>query len=247
MTKVIEVKNIKKHYPKASEYSLDHISLTINKGIKLGVFGPNGAGKTTLISMLCQIITPTSGSITYYDNDLVLNSKAFLNTIGYVPQELSFYEELTAYQNLRYFGALYKIPSNTLNNRIEELLKVLGLENVMNDRITTFSGGMKRRINLAIGIINQPSILFLDEPTVGVDVQSKNAIMTYLEELNSQGTTIIYTSHHLNEAENFCNKIVLLDNGKLIAHDDLKELIKEYNAEDLQALFLKLTGTKYRD
>lgn len=247
MTKVIELKNIKKYYYKASEYSLNDISLTINKGVRLGIFGPNGAGKTTLMSILCQIIKPTLGSITYYDNNVLLNPKTFLNNMGYVPQNLSFYEQLTAYQNLRYFGALYKIPSDILNSRIEELLRVLGLESVMNNKITTFSGGMKRRINLAIGIINQPSILFLDEPTVGVDVQSNNAIMTYLEKLNAEGTTIIYTSHHLNEAESFCNKIILLDNGKLIAHDDLQKLLKEYDSADLQTLFLKLTGTKYRD
>lgn len=247
MTNVIELHNVSKKYAKSSRFSLEEISFSIVKGEKLGVFGPNGAGKTTLMSILCRIIPQTSGDVFYRDNDKNVSNKEFLNSIGYVPQDFSFYAELTPYQNLRYFGTLYNIPKAELKDRIEKLLTVLGLNQVMHKKVHTFSGGMKRRVNLAIGIINNPSILFLDEPTVGVDVQSKNAIMTYLEELNKKGTTIIYTSHHLNEAEEFCDKIVLLDHGKLIAHDDLKALISKHNAEDLQALFLQLTGIAYRD
>lgn len=247
MTNVIELHNVSKKYAKSSRYSLEDVSFSIVKGEKLGVFGPNGAGKTTLMSILCRIIPQTSGDVLYKDNEKNVSNKEFLNSIGYVPQDFSFYAELTPYQNLRYFGTLYNIPKAELKDRIEKLLTVLGLHQVMHKKVQTFSGGMKRRVNLAIGIINNPSILFLDEPTVGVDVQSKNAIMTYLEELNKKGTTIIYTSHHLNEAEEFCDKIVLLDHGKLIAHDDLKALIQKHNAPDLLSLFLQLTGIAYRD
>lgn len=247
MTNVIELHNVSKKYAKSSKFSLEEISLSVEKGEKLGVFGPNGAGKTTLMSILCRIIPQSSGDVYYKNNELKLSNKDFLNSIGYVPQDFSFYSELTPYQNLRYYGTLYNIPKTELKSRIEELLRVLGLHQVMHKKIQTFSGGMKRRVNLAIGIINNPTILFLDEPTVGVDVQSKNAIMQYLEELNKKGTTIIYTSHHMTEAEEFCDKIVLLDHGKLIAHDDLKTLLKKYNAPDLQALFLQLTGIEYRD
>lgn len=247
MTNVIELHSVSKRYAKSTRYSLEDINLSIVKGQKLGVFGPNGAGKTTLMSILCRIIPQTTGDVNYKNEGADVSNKVFLNSIGYVPQDFSFYPELTPYQNLRYFGTLYGIPKSELKNRIEELLTVLGLHKVMYKKVQTFSGGMKRRVNLAIGIINNPSILFLDEPTVGVDVQSKNAIMAYLEELNKKGTTIIYTSHHLNEAEEFCDTIVLLDHGKLIAHDDLKTLIKTHNASDLQALFLKLTGIEYRD
>lgn len=247
MTHVIELHNVSKKYPKSTRFSLDDVSFTIHKNEKLGVFGPNGAGKTTLMSILCRIIPQTTGDVVYKNEGEEISNKHFLNSIGYVPQDFSFYPELTPYQNLRYFGTLYSIPKTELKSRIEELLSVLGLHHVMHKKIQTFSGGMKRRVNLAIGIINNPSILFLDEPTVGVDVQSKNAIMAYLEELNKKGTTIIYTSHHLNEAEEFCDKIILLDHGKLIAHDDLKTLIKEHKASDLQALFLQLTGIEYRD
>lgn len=247
MTNVIELHSVSKKYAKSTRFSLEDISFTIQKGEKLGVFGPNGAGKTTLMSILCRIIPQTSGDVTYKNEGESVSNNDFLNSIGYVPQDFSFYAELSPYQNLRYFGTLYNIPKNELTSRIEELLTVLGLHQVMHKKVQTFSGGMKRRVNLAIGIINNPSILFLDEPTVGVDVQSKNAIMAYLEELNKNGTTIIYTSHHLNEAEEFCDKIILLDHGKLIAHDDLKTLIKKHNAADLQALFLQLTGIEYRD
>jgi len=247
MTNVIELHNVSKKYAKSSRYSLEEISFSIQKSQKLGVFGPNGAGKTTLMSILCRIIPQSSGEVFYKNEGEEISNKDFLNSIGYVPQDFSFYAELTPYQNLRYFGTLYNIPKTELKSRIEELLTVLGLQQVMHKKIQTFSGGMKRRVNLAIGIINNPSILFLDEPTVGVDVQSKNAIMLYLEELNQKGTTIIYTSHHLNEAEEFCDKIILLDHGKLIAHDDLKTLIQKHNATDLQALFLQLTGIEYRD
>ena len=248
MTNVIELHSVSKLYPKSSQFSLEDISFSIKKGEKLGVFGPNGAGKTTLMSILCRIISQTSGDVNYTGVEgQSVTSKEFLNSIGFVPQDFSFYSELSPYQNLRYFGTLYGIQKTELVKRIEELMTVLGLHNVMHNKVQTFSGGMKRRVNLAIGIINNPSILFLDEPTVGVDVQSKNAIMAYLEELNKKGTTIIYTSHHMNEAEEFCDNIALLDKGKLIVHDDLKSLIKEYNVNDLQALFLKLTGIEYRD
>lgn len=248
MTNVIELHSVSKRYPKSSQFSLEDISFSIKKGEKLGVFGPNGAGKTTLMSILCRIISQTSGDVNYTSLEgQSVTSKEFLNSIGFVPQDFSFYSELSPYQNLRYFGTLYGIQKTELVKRIEELMTVLGLHHVMHNKVETFSGGMKRRVNLAIGIINNPSILFLDEPTVGVDVQSKNAIMAYLEELNKKGTTIIYTSHHMNEAEEFCDNIALLDKGKLIVHDDLKSLIKEYNVNDLQALFLQLTGIEYRD
>lgn len=247
MTNVIELYNVSHKYPKATLFSLEDLTFSINQGDKIGVFGPNGAGKTTLMSILCQILTPTKGNVEYKYNGTQIDTTTFLHSIGYVPQDFSFYAELTPYQNLMYFGALYNIPKVTLKSRITELMEVLGLSHVTHKKIHTFSGGMKRRVNLAIGIINQPSLLFLDEPTVGVDVQSKNAIMAYLEELNANGTTIIYTSHHMNEAELFCNTIVLLDQGKIVAHENLKTLIKKHDAVDLQALFLQLTGTQYRD
>lgn len=245
MSAVIEVRNISKRYPGAEVDSLQGISFDITKGERLGIFGPNGAGKTTLMSLLCGIHSATSGEVRYPEHANEL--RKVLHHIGYVPQDFAFYPELTPLQNLMYFGALYDIPKKELRARSLELLNILGLSSVVNRKVHTFSGGMKRRVNLAIGIIHRPEILFLDEPTVGVDVQSKNAIMAYLEKLNAAGTTIIYTSHHMSEGQEFCQRIVLLDHGQLIAVDALDTLLTQHQQVSLEALFLQMTGTAYRD
>lgn len=245
MSAVIEVRNISKRYPGAEVDSLQGISFDITKGERLGIFGPNGAGKTTLMSLLCGIHSATSGEVRYPEHANEL--RKVLHHIGYVPQDFAFYPELTPLQNLMYFGALYDIPKKELRARSLELLNILGLSSVVNRKVHTFSGGMKRRVNLAIGIIHRPEILFLDEPTVGVDVQSKNAIMAYLEKLNAAGTTIIYTSHHMSEGQEFCQRIVLLDHGQLIAVDSLDTLLTQHQQVSLEALFLQMTGTAYRD
>lgn len=241
---LIIVENLSKLYRKADEYSLQDVSLTISVGDRFGIFGPNGAGKTTLISILCGIIKPTSGHVKYSFTEKNIRKNS---NIGYVPQELAFYNELTAKQNLEYFGALYHLPKDVVNNRSKELLKLLGLTKVANKKVNTYSGGMKRRLNLAIAIIHNPKVLFLDEPTVGVDIQSKNAIMIFLNKLNESGTTIIYTSHHLSEAEEFCNHIAILDYGKVIAFDKIDALMKQYDSTSLMEIMLKLTGEGYRD
>lgn len=247
MNPVIQVQQLTKRYSGANVDSLKKVDLTINLGEKLGVFGPNGAGKTTLMSSLCGIFKYSSGEITYFENGRTIDLKNMLYKIGYVPQDFAFYPELTPFQNLIYFGTLYSIPKEELKTKIQNLLSVLGLDHVIHKKVKTFSGGMKRRVNLAIGIINEPKILFLDEPTVGVDVQSKNAIMAYLEELNKKGTTIIYTSHHMSEGQDFCDRIVLLDHGMKIADAPLEELLMMNNQQSLEDLFLQLTGTELRD
>ncbi len=244
---LIEIKGLSKKYAANSFLSLDNINLQILKGEKFGVFGPNGAGKTTLISLMCGIIEPTQGAIDCFIQEKTLSMRSISQKLGYVPQDFAFFQELTPAQNLNYFGALYGIPPKTLSEKINLLLDKLSLEHVRNAKIQTFSGGMKRRINLAIGLINDPEILFLDEPTVGVDVQSKLAIVELLEELNSKGTTIIYTSHHLKEAENFCDRIALLDEGRIIANGHLSELVSEHNVADLEELMIHFTGKKLRD
>lgn len=247
MISTIEINNISKLYSKSEEYSLKDVCLKINRGDKIGIFGPNGAGKTTLISILCGIIEQTKGDFKYIKKNEAYPLSSILFKIGFVPQDLALYSELSPRQNLKYFGSLYSIPKKELAARIDELLEILGLSKVANKKVKTFSGGMKRRINLAIGIINDPEILFLDEPTVGVDVQSKNAIMSYLETLNQNGTTIIYTSHHMNEGQEFCNRLVLLDKGKVIVDDNMSNLLLKHKQESLEALFLELTGIEYRD
>jgi ABC-2 type transport system ATP-binding protein len=243
----IEIQNIYKRYKSSQEDSLTNVSLDIQTGDVFGLLGPNGAGKTTLISILCGIIPPSSGQILFFIDGSEVTETERKNRVGFVPQEYAFYQELTARQNLDYFGAMYNLSKNDLERRREHLLEVLGLTKAADKKVGTFSGGMKRRINLAIGIIHEPAILFLDEPTVGVDVQSRNAIIRYLQQINEAGTTIIYTSHHMSEAEEFCKHIALIDNGKVIAEGELLKLKTENAVSSLQSLFIKLTGEEYRD
>jgi ABC-2 type transport system ATP-binding protein len=243
----IEIANVYKRYKSAQENSLSDVSLDILQSDVFGLLGPNGAGKTTLISILCGIIPASSGQIRFLRNGSPYSDHERKSRIGFVPQEYAFYQELTPRQNLDYFGAMYNLSKNQLEERREHLLKVLGLEKAADKKVGTFSGGMKRRINLAIGIIHEPEILFLDEPTVGVDVQSRNAIIRYLQQINEAGTTIIYTSHHMSEAEEFCKNIALIDHGRVIAAGELKGLKTAHQVDNLQTLFINLTGEEYRD
>ncbi|MFO0414249.1 MAG: ABC transporter ATP-binding protein [Bacteroidota bacterium] len=246
-TPIIEIDHLVKQFRHAERPSLNGINLTIYEGEKLGVFGPNGAGKTTLISILCNIISPTTGNVYYKIAHANYSIKQALPMIGFVPQDFALYPELTPVQCLNYFGALYRIKKNSLRLEIDVLLEKLGLLHVRQKKIYTFSGGMKRRMNLAIGLINKPKILFLDEPTVGVDVQSKLSIMMLLDELNKSGTTIIYTSHHLKESESFCDRIALIDKGDIIALGPLADLLKKNKAQNLEDLLIDLTGKQLRD
>lgn len=243
----IQIEDLYKRYKGAEKDSLRDINLVIQKGDVCGILGPNGAGKTTLISILCGILKASSGRINYWDTTKKISFKEIQPKIGFVPQEYALYQELTPIQNLEYFGALYNLSKETIRRKSMELLDVLGLSNVLHNKIATFSGGMKRRVNLAIGIIHEPSILFLDEPTVGVDVQSKVAILKFLKTLNEQGTTIIYTSHHLSEAQEFCNRIALIDQGQIIMEGVLSSLLETHQAQDLKSLFIQFTGEEYRD
>lgn len=243
---LLHVSKVYKSYNKSTVPSLDGVDFTIARGEIVGIFGPNGAGKTTLISILCSILDPTLGSV-IYSLDGEKTPREIRDKLGFVPQDFSFFPELTAKQNLEYFGSLYSIKSADLTQKIDDLLQKVGLYHVKNSKVSTFSGGMKRRLNLIISLLHNPEILFLDEPTVGVDVQSKIAIMNLLQELNQQGTTIIYTSHHLKEAEEFCNQIILIDHGKIIACNTLVNLLATHEVSNLEDLILKLTGTVLRD
>ena len=229
-------------------YSLDGFSLDIVKGEVFGVLGPNGAGKTTLISILCGLLKPTSGSFTIDGLNYHENAFDIKKIIGVVPQEYALYPTLTARENLHYFGSMYGLKGKDLKEKVSNSLDFLGLLKFADKKIDTFSGGMKRRINLIAGILHEPKVLFLDEPTVGVDVHSKNAIIEYLRQLNNNGTTIIYTSHHLSEAEDFCTHIAIVDGGKIYAKGTPKALISETeNAQNLEDVFISLTGTALRD
>jgi len=243
----IEVTNLTKKYPHATSESLKDLSLIINDGDRFGILGPNGAGKTTFISILCGILAQTNGTVSFFENNKLLSRNELKGKLGFVPQDYAFYEELSPIQNLNYFGSLYGITKNELSKRITDILHILGLSKVSHQKVHTFSGGMKRRINLAIGIIHKPLFLFLDEPTVGADVQSKHAMITYLKELNDMGTSIVYTSHHMSEAEDFCNRIAFINKGELVKCDSTAHLIQADGYNDLETLFISLTGAGYND
>lgn len=248
MQPIIQINQLSKKYKDAETYSLNDFSLVVNEGEIFGLLGPNGAGKTTLISMLCGLIKPTSGSFSINNLTYADNSNEIKKIIGVVPQEYALYPTLTARENLMYFGSMYGLKGDNLKEKIIESLDFLGLLKFADKRIETFSGGMKRRVNLIAGILHSPKILFLDEPTVGVDVQSKSAIIDYLKQLNKNGTTIIYTSHHLSEAQDFCTYIAIIDRGQLYAQDTPENLIRSTaNANNLEDVFISLTGKELRD
>ncbi|MDX1772863.1 ABC-2 type transport system ATP-binding protein [Oceanihabitans sediminis] len=245
---MIQIDKISKKYKTADVFSVSNLDLNISENEIFGLLGPNGAGKTTLISILCSLVKPTSGTFSINGLNYQQNKNELKQLIGIVPQEYALYPTLTAFENLKYFGSMYGLHGKTLKNRINQYLEILGLSQFANKKIDTFSGGMKRRINLIASILHEPKVLFLDEPTVGVDVQSKNVIIEFLQNLNKKGTTIIYTSHHLNEAETFCTRVAIIDHGKLITKGKPADLISNHEgAHNLEDVFLRLTGKALRD
>ena len=245
---MLHIQQLSKKYKGTEKFSVSNLDLNIEEGEIFGILGPNGAGKTTLISMLCSLIKPTSGSFTINGLDYTNNTQELKQLIGIVPQEYALYPSLTAYENLYYFGSMYGLKGKELKNSIQEYLEKLGLLEFKNKKIEVFSGGMKRRINLIASILHQPKMLFLDEPTVGVDVQSKNVIIEHLQQLNKEGATIVYTSHHLNEAEKFCTRVAIIDHGKIIVKGKPAELIRNNkNAHNLEDVFIAYTGKELRD
>lgn len=245
---LVEIKDLVKMYKDAPRPAVNELSLNIERGSVFGILGPNGAGKTTIISMLCGLFSPTAGSILINGKTHQTHSRECKQIIGVVPQEIALYPKLTAWENLLFLGHMYGIKTAELKNRINTNLSILGLQDNAHQKISTFSGGMKRRVNLIAGLLHHPQLLILDEPTVGVDVQSKQAIIDYLKKLNQEhGVTILYTSHHLEEAETFCTDIAIIDEGKLITQGKTQQLITNNNCTSIEEVYLKITGQKFRD
>ena len=234
-------------YPRQSVPCFSNLNLEVPQGERFGLFGPNGAGKTTLMNCMTGLLKYQQGSVQLLGHEIANHKKSINGLFGFVPQDFSFYQELSPAENLAFFGAWSGLSKIEIKNKSAELLEVLGLADVRNKKVEQFSGGMKRRVNLAIGVIHNPRILFLDEPTVGVDVHSRHAIITYLKKLNQAGTTLIYTSHQLSEAEDLCNIVALIDDGKIIAHDTLNQLLIDHKEDGLEGLFINLTGKSYRN
>lgn len=222
--KILEVKNLVKTY--GSIPAVNDVSFHIESGEVFGLLGPNGAGKSTTISMITCLFPPTSGSIAVLGHDVQREANAVKKLIGVVPQDLALYPTLSARDNLRFFGEMYGLGGSELRARVESVLEYVSMADRANDAIKTYSGGMKRRINLAVGLIHNPRCLFLDEPTVGVDPQSRNHIFESVERLNrEQGLTILYTTHYMEEAERLCHRIAIIDKGHIVAVDTPKNLI----------------------
>jgi ABC-2 type transport system ATP-binding protein len=242
----IKIEHLSFNYS-AQQNLFSDLNLQIQQGERFGLFGPNGAGKTTLMSLMTGLLSFKEGSIELLGKSIKTKNKNVNELFGFVPQDFSFYEELTPVENLQFFGAWSGLHKTQIQKRSEELFEILNLSSVKNKQVKKFSGGMKRKVNLAIGVIHQPKILFLDEPTVGVDVQTRHDIINYLKQLNANGTTLVYTSHQLNEAEELCNKIALIDDGKIIALDTLDNLLTQHQRENLELLFIHLTGKEYNN
>jgi ABC-2 type transport system ATP-binding protein len=245
---IVEVISLRKMYKNADSFAIDNLSFKIKKGEIFGLLGPNGAGKTTTIKILTGLLEPNLGEVLISGLSIKNSSKKIKSLIGVVPQEIALYPSLTTLDNLRIFGTLYSIPSRELKVRILDLLQVYGLETKSNQKVKDLSGGMKRRLNIIAGILHSPQLLILDEPTAGIDVQSKKFILANLKELNRLGTTILYTSHFMEEAEKFCTDIAIIDQGRVIANNTPEKLINQTDGcVNLEEVFLKLTGRHIRE
>lgn len=202
------------------------VSFEIAKGEIFGLLGPNGAGKTTTISILTGLIEASAGKVLVDGQELTPRANHLKAKIGFVPQELALYPTLSAYDNLLFFGRIYGLSGKQLRRRVDQVFEMIALTDRAKDRVEDYSGGMKRRVNIAAGLLHDPEILFLDEPTVGVDPQSRNAIFESVEALNKQGLTILYTTHYMEEAERLCNRIAIIDHGQIIALDTPQSLVR---------------------
>jgi ABC-2 type transport system ATP-binding protein len=241
---MIDVSNLKKSFDTIE--ALKGISFSIPQGECYGLLGPNGAGKTTTISILSTIIKPDEGEVNIAGYDLKKNPLDCKKNIGVVTQEIALYNELSAYDNLLFWGGMYKVPLLELQNRLDETLDLLGLTDRKNDKVKTYSGGMKRRVNIASALLHRPKILFMDEPTAGIDPQSRNLIFEVVEKLHKEGMTIVYTTHYMEEAERLCNRIGIIDNGEIIAQGTLDELRTSGSMKESVVIsYTNLTDERY--
>ena len=224
MTPILEVDNLVKKY--GDFEAVRGLSFCVNEGEVFGLLGPNGAGKTQTISMSTCLFPPTKGSIRIYGHDVVKEADQVKRLIGIVPQDLALYPTLNARDNLKFYGQMFGLKGADLKQRVETVLQYVAMTERANEAVKNYSGGMKRRINLAVGLINSPRLLFLDEPTVGVDPQSRNHIFESVERLNhEQGMSILYTSHYMEEVERLCHRVAIIDHGQIIAQDTPKNLV----------------------
>ena len=245
---VISARELRKRYRGAEVDALNGINLKVFEGEFFGLLGPNSAGKTTLGSLICGLLNPTSGEILVFDRKVNHKNSDVSSRIGLVPQEIALYDTLTVKENISFFGKLHGIEGQFLKEKVNNFIEIFNLGEHAAKRVSKCSGGIKRRVNLICGLIHDPELLLLDEPTLGVDVQLRTMIFNYLKDLNSAGTTIIYTTHYMKEAESLCSRVNIIDHGEIIADGKPSELIlANKGCNDLGQVFLKLTGRDLRD
>jgi ABC-2 type transport system ATP-binding protein len=236
MTTILEVKHLVKKYGDLT--AVNGISFDVQKGEIFSLLGPNGAGKSTTISILSTLYAPTSGEVSIGEHSVIKEPMAVRNLIGVVPQELALYEDLTAHENLVFWGQMYGLSGKSLQTRVGEVLEQVGLSDRAGDRVKTYSGGMKRRANIGVGLLHRPELLFMDEPTVGIDPQSRRAILDSVKELNRQGMTVLYTTHYMEEAEELSDRVGILDHGVMIALGTQAELTSQVGENDTLVLHI---------
>jgi ABC-2 type transport system ATP-binding protein len=248
MTSIL-VQDLHKTYKGALEPSLSGLSFSFPQGAIVGLLGPNGAGKTTTISILCGLVKADRGNVQIFNLPQdAAHREGIKGLVGIVPQQIALYPHLTAIENLEYFGNLYGLKGKTLRTRIDEYLQIFGLEKNGNKEVHRFSGGMKRRTNIIAAILHQPRLLVLDEPTAGVDVQSRSMILQFLRDYNRQGVSIVYTSHLLEEAQTICQDVAIIDQGRLVVQGAPDALIAQQpSCKNLEDVFLHYTGHAVRD
>ena len=240
---MLQVEQLSKRY--GDRLAVNAISFTIAAGETVGLLGPNGAGKTTAIALISGIARADGGYVSLDGVRVTQDANELKRRVGLVPQDLALYDELSAWANLQLFGGLYGLRAGQLQQRADNALALVGLANRRNERVKTFSGGMKRRLNIAGALLHDPDLILLDEPTVGVDPQSRNAIFENLEALKRRGKTLLYTTHYMEEAERLCDRVLILDHGQILADDSVANLLRQYT--NLEAAFMQLTGRALRD
>jgi len=237
---ILKLNQISRYY--AKNPVVNNLSFTINRGESVAILGPNGAGKTTTLSMICGLLKPSQGCIELNEEPLCAKNQKH---IGLVPQELALYDELSVLQNFQIFSALYQLSTTQRNTRIQSLAHMVGLEEKLSATVKDLSGGMKRRLNIAVSLLHEPSLILFDEPTVGVDPQSRNAIFDNILELKKQGATILYTTHYMEEAEKLCDRVIIIDHGQLVVDESLHSLKQKLNTKVI--LHIDFTTTVHKE
>ncbi|MDK6370503.1 MULTISPECIES: ABC transporter ATP-binding protein [Aerococcus] len=232
MENILTVKDLSKTY-KNGRKALDHLNFQVEKGEILGFLGPNGAGKSTTINILATLLKADEGKLTYF-GDESLSLKAIKQELGIVPQELAIYEDISAFQNVKFFASLYGIKKAEMKDKVNSALRKVGLEERKHDKAATFSGGMKRRLNIACAIAHDPQLIIFDEPTVGIDPQSRNHILDSIKSLRDEGATIIYTTHYMEEVQQICDRVIIMDGGVVLLNDRLDNILDDYSDASYQ-------------